>query len=585
MKYLFRCAIGPVQEFIAAARRSRDLQYGSWLLSELAKAGARAIAKAEGLESLIFPAPKAKSDLEPGSALNVPNVIQAIITTSPETLGTEVEQAIRQRLNDLAAPVFQRLERTSGQNFRRAVAERQIADLLEFYWVAVPLTEDYKQARRQATTLLAVRKNTRNFSPSLGEMVPKSSLDASRESVIDEKAYPDAQHDSPEVQKEKIIRLYQVFGARRGERLSGVDLLKRLGEIPQKSEFPSTSKLAAEPFIEGLTSGAWDEIRRNLRSWVNSWANGSGSEIFKDNDAILLYPSRMAEVLDEEALSHYQSYLAGLLKQYAEGKTPGTYYALLLADGDNMGKQLDALETAERHQDLSQKLSAFAAKAHKIIQQHNGTPIYLGGDDIMAYLPLHTALDCMQVLGETFSSTIDNGTLSGSLVIAHHLEPLSEVLQRARAGEKCAKDVDGKNGLCIIYSKRSGADREIVAKWPDLLKRLQRLAHYHRLRILSRGAAYELQQMYDRLQGIDLAPDKQKDMMNAEALRIIRRKRQSGGHEDLPKAVRECLETWLQEISIKELAQEMIVALEFAKAQDLANAPLANFPECKEAAK
>ncbi|MGB2771816.1 MAG: type III-B CRISPR-associated protein Cas10/Cmr2, partial [Anaerolineae bacterium] len=46
MPYLFQCAIGPVQDFIATARKSRDLWYGSWMLSELAKAAAKAIADA-----------------------------------------------------------------------------------------------------------------------------------------------------------------------------------------------------------------------------------------------------------------------------------------------------------------------------------------------------------------------------------------------------------------------------------------------------------------------------------------------------------------------------------------------------------
>ena len=38
MKYLLTLSIGPVQDFIATARRSRDLWFGSWLLSELSRA-------------------------------------------------------------------------------------------------------------------------------------------------------------------------------------------------------------------------------------------------------------------------------------------------------------------------------------------------------------------------------------------------------------------------------------------------------------------------------------------------------------------------------------------------------------------
>jgi hypothetical protein len=35
MKYLLSISIGPVQDFIATARRSRDLWFGSWLLREI----------------------------------------------------------------------------------------------------------------------------------------------------------------------------------------------------------------------------------------------------------------------------------------------------------------------------------------------------------------------------------------------------------------------------------------------------------------------------------------------------------------------------------------------------------------------
>jgi CRISPR-associated protein Cmr2 len=39
--YLLALSIGPVQNFIAAARRTRDLWFGSHVLSEISKAAAR----------------------------------------------------------------------------------------------------------------------------------------------------------------------------------------------------------------------------------------------------------------------------------------------------------------------------------------------------------------------------------------------------------------------------------------------------------------------------------------------------------------------------------------------------------------
>ena len=47
-KYLISIGIGPVQDFIASARRSRDLWFGSWLLSELSKAAANAVVEEAG---------------------------------------------------------------------------------------------------------------------------------------------------------------------------------------------------------------------------------------------------------------------------------------------------------------------------------------------------------------------------------------------------------------------------------------------------------------------------------------------------------------------------------------------------------
>src|SRR2546421_12724871 len=101
MEYLFLASIGPVQSFIASARRTRDLQFGSWLLSELAKAAALQIVEAEGLNSLIFPAPKYQELLSFRSELNVANKIVAHIQTSPQILGVSTHKAILDQLETI----------------------------------------------------------------------------------------------------------------------------------------------------------------------------------------------------------------------------------------------------------------------------------------------------------------------------------------------------------------------------------------------------------------------------------------------------------------------------------------------------
>src|SRR5437763_8802454 len=103
MSYLMVIGVGPVQEFIASARRSRDLWFGSWLLSEISKAAAKTIRGHEGCE-LIFPDIDKTEDLEPvaylkgkqvsGTEFNVVNKIVALISANPSSLGDEIDKAM-----------------------------------------------------------------------------------------------------------------------------------------------------------------------------------------------------------------------------------------------------------------------------------------------------------------------------------------------------------------------------------------------------------------------------------------------------------------------------------------------------------
>jgi CRISPR-associated protein Cmr2 len=203
MNYVLAVSIGPVQDFIASARRSRDLWFGSWLLSELSKAAAREIADREGKVScLIFPSPSEKDGLlalEPGSEFNVANKIVAVVKDeiwrgSNGTLELKgVLDAVAKRLDDIRRDAFSQ-HNIPGPYFHSATAVMQVSDLIESTWAAAPLPdspEGYRRARDAAERLLAAQKTTRTFRPTRewARPVPKSSFDGARESVIDEKVY------------------------------------------------------------------------------------------------------------------------------------------------------------------------------------------------------------------------------------------------------------------------------------------------------------------------------------------------------------------------------------------------------------
>ena len=109
--YLLQVAVGPVQGFIAAARRTRDLWCGSLILSEVAKAAARNMSVSGAL--LIFPAlGKGDRKLEPYSEddqiteFNVANIILAEVPEnigwSPEHIAEEAKKAAQARWREIA---------------------------------------------------------------------------------------------------------------------------------------------------------------------------------------------------------------------------------------------------------------------------------------------------------------------------------------------------------------------------------------------------------------------------------------------------------------------------------------------------
>src|SRR6266705_2867854 len=116
MKYLFLVSIGPVQDFIASARRTRDLAFGSWFLSELSRAAARAIVDQNGLESLIFPAPASIDMLDPYRRdFLVANKLIALMPQDPQNLSKDVREAVMTRLRLIRERAFETIAFPGGK--------------------------------------------------------------------------------------------------------------------------------------------------------------------------------------------------------------------------------------------------------------------------------------------------------------------------------------------------------------------------------------------------------------------------------------------------------------------------------------
>jgi len=600
MAHLLIVTLGPIQDFIAAARRTRDLWFGSWLLSELSKATAQSIARECGFEALVFPGDAAATSVANKIVVRVPG------GKEPAAVAERGKAGMRARLEALREEAFEKIRPLDPLHFEDENARLQVADLIEFSWVSAPEHGEngYADARRRAESLLSARKNTRLWTEvTWGAEVPKSSIDGERESVLHEKLF-DAVAKG-EITAEEVRKGYGVGPT---ERLCGIGLLKRHGVRKHERHghrFLSTGHLAAWP-LYGRTKGAddpalaaaWsrylDALKKggvDLREQKIVQGPGWTHPVFGLYDGSLFFENRLAELFEEaapaadkatrqEGLRVARNALSDVLRQLGAG-TPLPYYAILMADGDHMGKAIERQDSFQDHRNLSKALDRFAQSVRGIVERnHGGELVYAGGDDVLAFVPLHRAVACAQDLAKAFGEELtgfsinkDGGTptLSAGIGVSHFLDPLRGALELARKAEKLAK-VE-RNSLAVIVDKRSGPPVEVKGIWGALDERLKDYVMLHRADQVPDGAAYELRELGRLLNvtGESTAVERENlaKLVRKEAERILKRKQpQHGEKETIDSEVLKRLINDLDSSSIPQVADRLIVARLLAQAAD-----------------
>ncbi|GIW88024.1 MAG: type III-B CRISPR-associated protein Cas10/Cmr2 [Isosphaeraceae bacterium] len=445
MSYLLAISVGPVQEFIAAARRTRDLWFGSHLLSEISRAVAKSVESQGG--TLIFPA---SSDAE--SVANV--VLAKLDAADPRVVSATAKKAAQDRWLAFA----EETQREASGVICPDIWDDQVDDVIEFYSAWVMRTTDYKADRARVMRLLAGRKNCRDFLPAKGRAgVPKSSLDGQRESVL-----------KPPTEWPQRFRAR--VRIREGEQLDVVGVVKRVagGNRP----YPSVARVAADPWIRGNGSRLEEVI---------SACNNLGDQVIRPLDVeaypqfaafpfegTAVYPSRHHEMMKETEVTIDD--LRPLRDALARLPEPEPYLAVLVADGDKMGEALSRLESPDAHRDISQQLADFAVSARTILDKHNnGVLVYAGGDDVLGFVPVDRCLSCARQLHNRFAEllgTYGSLTLSVGIAIGHFMENLEDLLEYGRAAEKHAKQPD-RDGLAIHLHKRGGTPIRFRARWEE----------------------------------------------------------------------------------------------------------------------
>lgn len=179
------------------------------------------------------------------------------------------------------------------------------------------------------------------------------------------------------------------------------------------------------------------------------------------------------------------------------------YYAVLVMDGDHMGRALSAYP--QRKQEISQALALFSQQAPNIIEhQFKGVSVYSGGDDVLALLPVHSALPCALELQKKFTTVCGKPgaeprlTISAAILCTHVKSPMQAALKSAHdLLDNVAKDAVGRNAFAVQVQKRSGSPLTLAKRWGEDGETAQRIIDLGREVFQSEERSYSSKFLYN----------------------------------------------------------------------------------------
>lgn len=281
---------------------------------------------------------------------------------------------------------------------------------------------------------------------------------------------------------------------RKGERLGATSMVKRfavpahLGRVLglRNLSFPDTATVAAAQWLH--RTGLADCVDRP--GWSGRWL---GRDRKQDDET-----APPPEV---------ERKIAAAVADVRHGRPP-LYLAVLAADGDNLGEWLrgEAAPSLEeslhsrvrdyfrelgsaarpglqarrpvepaRHAAVSAALTRFACtEVPRIVRENQGALVYAGGDDVLAVLPMESALQCAEGLRDAYRSDACLGprpTISAGIAVVHHMDHLGIAIERAGGALKSAKDA-GRDALSVAIATRGAHAESVVCSWETDVKEL-----------------------------------------------------------------------------------------------------------------
>ncbi len=243
--------------------------------------------------------------------------------------------------------------------------------------------------------------------------------------------------------------------------------------------YPSTTYFAALPWLTWIEK-QFDELDQETKDLMDDYANKiveyveypyetkkqSEKPLFFSLTSDAYYPDSLKnlDLQDEKGRAELVFKLQQIYKELEN--TPGTFYAILLMDGDSLGK---LFSEAKDPNQISKNLGKFAKGVPDTVEKYEGKLIYAGGDDVLAILPITKVLDCASKIQESYQQILGTqATISAGIVMTHHKLPLRVALQEAHHQlDEVAKDGNGRSSFAISVLFPSTTKHQWVSTWFD----------------------------------------------------------------------------------------------------------------------
>lgn len=528
----FHLTLGPVQGFVAQARRTRDFWAGSFLLSWMSSVAMVSVQKQDG--EIKFPIPDDDFMKALKGELNENLPQQGSVPNRFKAMEVKVNQHFdpQQVVNDMQSAWIGLCQHIWQQDIVQAglsseqlqisktIWQRQLKHYWEINWC---LTEE-----ESASNLLDRRKNWRSHTLPAEPGVKCMMMEGFQE--LSGLAFPD---------QAKLDKFWQQIRGeiksgktdlRPGECLSALGFVKRrfvrhfenftfmltsgqsINGWKLPSQVPSVAHIAAAPwYAEVLEQSKTDDsVNQSLscfydeaeqlvdfnematpiqrvkqaladhRDYHGEWAGLDGNVFHLSQ---LENYKLFGDEPDVKARAEATKQALNQLRKSANLPEASSFYAVLIMDGDSLGSQMS---DREKQEPISRGLNNFTKGVKPIVERNDGFLVYAGGDDVLALVCLDRAVPLALELRNFYASCFAEQnqelaanksittSLSGAIQFCHIKTPLTFVLNDAHSLlDDIAKDQTGRDSLAVRVWKPGGLHLQWSQPWQYLIENAQ----------------------------------------------------------------------------------------------------------------